>query len=175
MPIALLLMLGLGALAMPLSLVLRYRNSTARRRARGWIATVNVVMITLSIGLFLVTAGIMSAWVPRAFPYALAGLAAGGLLGWLGLRLSRWEAGPEALHYTPHRGLVLAILLVVTARIFYGFWRAWHVWRAGPEDMSWLAAAGAAGSLAVGALVLGYYLTYWIGVRGRLQKHARGV
>jgi hypothetical protein len=35
-------------------------------------------------------------------------------------------------------------------------------------------AFGVADSLAAGAVVLGYYLSYWLGVRRRLKAHARG-
>ena len=103
----------------------------------------------------------------------MAGLAAGALLGLIGLWWSRWEATPTSLHYTPNRWLVLAIMLVVGARIFYGFWRGWHAWRAAGGDESWLAAAGVAGSLAAGAVVLGYYLAFGAGVWLRLKRHRR--
>jgi hypothetical protein len=158
---------------MPLSLFLRYRASTARRRARGWVATVNVVAIGLSAAIFLTVAAATSFWVPRAFTYTLAGFAAGGLLGLLGLWVSRWEATAEALHYTPSRLLVFTIMLVVASRMVYGLWRAWHAWRSTAGDTSWLAESGAAGSLAAGAVVLGYYLAYNAGVGRRLRRHTR--
>lgn len=164
----------LGAIALlPLSLVLRYRAGTARRLARGWVATLNVAGIAFSATLFLAFAALTAVWVPRAFTYSVAGLAGGCALGLLGLRLSRWEVLPRSLHYTPNRWLVLAITLVVTSRVLYGFWRAWHAWRATPDDASWLAAAGVAGSLGAGALVLGYYLAYWTGLWLRLKRHRR--
>jgi hypothetical protein len=158
---------------MPLSLVLRYRASTARRVARGWVAALNVGAIASSAALLLAGAAVTSAWVPHAFPYAVAGMATGGLLGFLGLALTRWEAAGRTLHYTPNRWLVLAVLLVVTARLAYGFWRAWHAWHTTPGEDSWLAASGAAGSLAAGALVVGYYGTYWAGVWRRFAQHRR--
>jgi hypothetical protein len=157
----------------PLSLVLRYRAGTARRPARGWVAAINLVAVAVSAALLLLVAGVTSHWIPAAFRYTLAGLAGGCLLGVLGLWLSRWEATARSLHYRPSRALVLAITLVVTARIIYGFWRSWHAWRSTPGDGSWLAASGAAGSLAAGALVLGYYLTYWAGVWRRVRRHRR--
>src|SRR5687767_316072 len=125
--LVLLLPLVLIAL-MPLSLFLRYRASTARRRARGWVATVNVVAIGLSAAIFLTVAAATSFWVPRAFTYTIAGFAGGCLLGLLGLWVSRWEATAEALHYTPSRRLVFTIMLVVASRMVYGLWRAWHAW-----------------------------------------------
>jgi len=158
---------------MPLSLVLRYRAGTARRPARRWVAAINVVAVSVSAMLLLMVAAVTSYWVPVALRYALLGLAGGGFLGLLGLWLSRWEETPRSLHYTPSRALVLAIMLVVAARLAYGLWRSWHAWHAAAGDTSWLVASGAAGSLAAGALVLGYYLTYWAGVWARISRHLR--
>src|SRR4029079_12691150 len=113
--------------------------------------------------------------VPGAFTYASGGLAVGATLGLFGLALSRWEATPHSLHYTPNRWLVLAVMLVVTSRLLYGVWRAWHAWRAMLDHTSWLAASGIAGALAAGALVVGSSLTYYAGVWARLRKHRRRV
>ena len=158
----------------PLSLVLRYRAGTARRRARGWVAAINIFGLVVSVVLFLIGASITSFWAPHALSYSLLGLGGGVVLGIVGLGLSRWERTAEGLHYTPNRLLVLAITLVFTARVLYGLWRAWHAWRAAPGETDWLAAFGIAGSLAAGAVVLGYYLAYWIGLRARLRRHEAG-
>ncbi len=171
--IALLAVLLAAIALMPLTLVQRYRVGTARRLARGWIATLNLIAIGISIVLFLLGAAVTNIWLPQAFPYALGGLVVGCLAGVLGLALSKWEASPSSLHYTPNRWLVLAITLTVTCRLLYGFWRGWQAWQSGTEGGSWLVASGAAGSLAAGAVVLGYYFTYWIGVRRRLHAHNR--
>ena len=155
---------------MPLALVLRHRAGTARRQARGWVATLNVVALAISTSLFLLGAALTSIWVPHALRYSLLGLLGGIALGIVGLWLSRWERAPQSLHYTPNRWLVLAITLVVTSRMAYGLWRGWHAWGSTPDKSSWLTEAGAAGSLAAGAVVLGYYLSYWMGVRRRLRQ-----
>jgi hypothetical protein len=171
--VALLVLLALTALLIPVSLVQRYRVGTARRLARGWVATINLVMVGMSAALFLLAAAVTSAWVPEALIYSVIGLLGGGLLGVLGLWLSRWEMTSRSLHYTPNRWLMLGIMLVVTSRLVYGFWRGWQTWRVSPDTASWVAAAGVAGSLAAGGVVLGYYLTYWAGVRRRLTRHNR--
>lgn len=171
--VAPLLALGL-VLLMPLTLVQRYRVGTARRLARGWVATINVAGLAFSSTLFLATAALTSIWVPKALTYTLAGFAAGGVLGVLGLALSRWESGPHALHYTPNRWLVLGVTLVVAARLAYGLWRGWQTWQPGVDETWWLLASGAAGSLGAGAIVLGYYFVYWMGVRRRIGRHRRG-
>ena len=158
----------------PLSLFMRYRRGTARQQARGWVAALNVVTLTISATLLLSTAAITTFWIPRAFPYTAAGFGGGVLLGLVGLRASRWESTPQSLHHTPNRWLVLMILMVVTSRILYGLWRVAHAWSERVPGTSWLAAAGVGGSMAAGAVVMGYYLTYWLGVRRRLVRHQRG-
>jgi hypothetical protein len=119
---------------------------------------------------FLVAAALTSAWVPDAFTSAVAGMVLGCVLGVVGLWVSRWEATPRTLHYTPNRWLVLVITLVVTARVLYGFWRGWTSLQSGADETSFIAAFGVGGSLAAGATVLGYYLAYGIGLRRRISK-----
>ena len=154
----------------PISLVQRYRVGTSRQRARAWLAALNIAGISLSVLLFLTGAIFTSIWVPGAFTYTLGGLATGGVLGMAGLWMTRWEPGIGSLHYTPNRWLVLGITLVVTARVLYGFWRGWESWRAGVSGESWFVVSGITGSMAAGAIVLGYYLVFWIGVRRRLRR-----
>ena len=48
-------------------------------------------------------------------------------------------------------------------------WRVWHSWRTTGPDGSWLASAGIAGSMAIGAMVIGYYLAYSAGICRRLK------
>jgi len=159
---------------MPVALVQRYRVVTTRRPARGWLAALNVAGLLGSALTFIAGAAITNLWVPHALAYTLMGSAVGCALGGIGLALTRWEPTPRALFYTPNRWLVLSITLVVTGRILYGVWRGWHTWRAGVEGASLLVTAGVAGSLAAGAVAIGYYLTFWLGVRRRLRRHVRG-
>lgn len=167
---ATLVMLAAVAL-MPLSVIQRYRMGTSRRLARGWIVGLNAWGMFFSTCFFLATAAVTRFWVPGAFMYAALGVASGALLGFAGLALTRWERpSPASLYYTPNRLLVLAITLVISARLFYGLWRAWHAWGAAADTGAWLAAAGVAGSLAAGGVVLGYYTTYWAGVRSRMRR-----
>lgn len=156
-----------------LSPFLRYRAATARRRARGWVAVVNFLGLLVSTALFLTGAALANIWIPHTFGYSLVGLLAGIALGVVGVRLARWEPASRALHYTPNRWLVLAVTSIVTLRLLYGLWRAWHAWHSAPGEASWLAAFGVAGSMAAGAVILGYYLAFWIGVRLRFGRHRR--
>ena len=65
--LAVLLLFIALVLAMPLLLVLRYRAGTVRRLGRRWVATLNLVTIVISAGLFLYVAAITSFWIPDAF------------------------------------------------------------------------------------------------------------
>lgn len=173
LPVLLVFAVGASIALLPFSLVQRYRVGTARRPGRGWLATINLASLGVSALLFILAAAVTSLWVPDALAYTLIGFALGCLLGLLGLALTRWEATPETLYYTPNRWLVLGITLVVTARVVYGFWRSWQAWGTGLDYRAWATAAGVAGAMGAGATVLGYYLVFWLGVRRRLKRWRR--
>lgn len=155
----------------PVSIAMRFRASSTRRRAWGWMVTLNFFAACISSTVLLVSAAVSNAWIPNTFRYALIGLACGFVLGLVGLATSHWETTPQGVHYTPNRWLVLLIAVAVTARILYGFWRGWNAFQTTPPGESWIAHSGAAGSLGAGAAVLGYYVVYWAGLRRRVQKH----
>lgn len=158
---------------MPVILVQRYRVGTRRQPARGWLLTLNFIGIAISSALFLVGAVFTNIWVPGALRYSLAGMAIGAVLGLAGLALTRWELSPQGLFFTPFRPLVFFVVFVVSARILYGFWRTWQTWRNVGASDDWLVVAGVPQSMAAGALVVGYYLVYWAGVRRRQGRYLR--
>ena len=169
--LVLVLLIPLAVIAlMPLVLIQRFRHGRARRLVRPWAATLNVVAMLFSVAFFLTVAAVTNLWADRAFASALIGLALGGALGVIGLRLSRWESGPRSLHYTPNQWLVLAITLTVATRVVYGMWRGWAWWAESGRTQSLTDALGVAGTLGAGAIVLGYYLAYSIGVRRRIRQ-----
>jgi hypothetical protein len=154
-----------------LSLALRYRAGTARRQARSWVASLNVWATSFSTVFFLSFTLLLSIWVGSAFRFALIGICVGGILGLLGLMLTRWESRPEGLFYTPSRWLALIIVFAIAARVLYGWWHATHPGSA-PGHQHWLhAASGTQLSLAVAAGLIGYYLVYSIGLRLRLTRY----
>ncbi|MFL6588686.1 MAG: hypothetical protein ACJ8M4_00790 [Chthoniobacterales bacterium] len=161
--VALLFVCGL-VLATPFLLILRYRAGTMRRMARPAVAIVNLVSFLGSAALFIWIAAMTNFWVLNAFGYSLLGMLSGSLLGLFGLAVTRWERMGNATYYTPNRWLVLLVTLAVAARMLYGIWRIWHAWHTTGHDSSWLGTAGIPGSMAVGALVLGYYLIYNAGL-----------
>lgn len=78
MPIlVLLLVIVLAVIALILiSLVQRYRMGTARRLARGWVATLNLATLTFSAVLVLISAAFTNVWVPEALRFTAMGLQA---------------------------------------------------------------------------------------------------
>jgi hypothetical protein len=170
-PILLLLvLLPLILLAlMPLILIQRYRVASARRMARPWLATLNLVAMAISVLFFLAGAAVTTVWVRNAFIGAAAGVALGTVLGSLGLALTRWEQTPATLHYTPNRWLVLFVTFVLSARVLYGLWRTWTVAEAGVYGTAMVTAFGIPESLGAGGLVIGYYTAYAWGMRRRVS------
>ena len=155
---------------MPLILFQRYRVGSRRRMARPWVARVNVYAMAISAALFLLSAAVIGIWVPSAVVSAAEGMTAGAGLGIVGLWLSRWERTGRSLHYTPNRWLVLVITLLIAARIMYGLARGLVSFDPAADPASIVSSVGVAGSLAVGAVVVGYYLAYAIGVRRRIRR-----
>jgi hypothetical protein len=154
-----------------LSLALRYRAGTARRQARRWVASLNVWMTGLSAVFFLSFTLLLSVWVGSAFRFALIGMGIGGILGLLGLALTRWESRSEGLFYTPNRWLAVIIVFAIAARVVYGWWRATHSGTAATADQhSLIPASGTQLSLAVAAGLIAYYLVYSIGVRLKIMR-----
>lgn len=173
-PLALVLLIPLAfVLATPWLLVQRFRMGTKRKPARGWVATINAAGVVFSAGVFFFAAALTNFWVPNAFGYSAIGFAVGVALGVAGLIFTRWERTDGALHYTPNRWLVLLITVAIAARLLYGFLRAWHAWRTDTDGTSWVVAAGVAGSMSVGAAVIGYYAMYALGVWWQVRRHRK--
>lgn len=167
LPLLIVCLVLLWLVLMPFALWQRYRTGRARRRAVNWVVTLNAGSLLVSALTFLVGAWLAGYWVDAALAHAMIGLLVGMLLGVTGLALTRFEATPQGLFYTPNRWLVLALTLVVAARIGYGLYRMEQAWIAGVQAV-WLSQQG--GVLAVGGVLLGHYLAYAWGLRWRLRR-----
>jgi hypothetical protein len=167
LPLLVVALVLLWLLLMPFALLQRYRMGRARRRAVPWVASVNAWSLLVSVLVFLFSAWLAGHWVEAALRHAIGGLGMGVLLGFAGLALTRFEATPQGLYYTPNRWLVLALTLVVAGRIAYGLLRMEQAW-ATDTHAAWLSQQG--GVLAVGGLLLGHYLAYAWGLRRRIRQ-----
>ena len=119
----------------------------------------------------MLSSGLLGLWIDGALLHVLAGLGAGVVLGIVGLWLTPFEHGPEGMFYAPNRWLVLALTVLVGARIAFGLWHAAQLWRGGAGHAQWLAEQGSL--LAVGGLLLGYYLATTWGIWRRLPRQRR--
>lgn len=174
-PFLLLLVVALALLLWPLGLWQRYRHGRARRRARHWVATLQAGALTVSVVLLLAGAWLAGRWIDGALANAALGLAAGAALGVAGVAMTRFEPGPDALHYTPNPWLVLALTLLVAGRALLGAWQAWHRFVAGEAAMRlpWPWLESHASLWAMAGLLLGYHALYAWRLRGRIRTHAR--
>lgn len=172
LPLALLVFIAIALVLLPLSLWQRLRSSTVRRPARAWLVTFNLwgsVVSTLLFALFVLVAGM---WWPHAWLYAALGWLAGVLLGLLGHALTRFEAGPETLFYTPNAWLALGLTLMIVVHVCAGLVQGWQASVNGvawPQS-GWLSHAGL---LAMAAVLLGYAGSYALLLRRRLRHHLR--
>jgi hypothetical protein len=155
-PLGFALLVALWLVLLPLGLWQRYRRGRAQRRARRWSARVNWWSWALSAVLFLAGTAFAGLWIERAFVHGAGGVLAGVLLGLIGWRLARVEPDADGLRHTPHAGLILALTLLLAARIALGLWQLAHAGDTGAAD--WLARQ--AGLLAVGGLLLGHQAGY---------------
>lgn len=168
-PLLILVLLALWLVLLPLSLWQRYRMGKARRRAWPWMVRFNGWLLLFSLCVFLAGMALTNLWWPGALGYALAGTGIGLLVGVLGLWLSRFETTPQGLFYTPNPWLVLALTVMVAARIAMGFVELWRYWQ-GSESLAAVPVLEHASLFAVAGLLFGYYLAYTWGLRRRLPR-----
>src|SRR5690606_4094207 len=170
-PALLLCFLALLLLLWPLGLWQRYRSGRARRRARpGWV-TFNAAGLLLSSALLLAGAVFAGIWIDGAAWNAGAGLLAGLATGTAGLWLARFEAGNGQLHYTANAWLVLALTVLVAARVALAAWQAWYrAFEGVPAPVPWPWLAQPARPWAMGGLVPGHHLAFAPGLRRRRAR-----
>ncbi|HEY5971771.1 MAG TPA: DUF1453 domain-containing protein [Pseudoxanthomonas sp.] len=166
-PLLILVVLALWLLLLPLSLWQRYRYGKTRRKAWPWAVRLNAWMLLVSLLVFLASMALTNMWWPGALLYAAVGLGIGLVVGMAGLWLSRFENTPQGLFYTPNPWLVLALTLLVAARIAMGFVELWRYWQ-GHEALAMVPVLDHASLFSVAGLLLGYYLAYTWGLRRRL-------
>jgi len=96
----------------------------------------------------------------------LAGLAAGAALAYVGIRLTRFDAMPGGLFYTPNGYIGAALSAVLLGRLVYRFQVLFPAMQAAQADAGnpFAAFQKSPLTLALFALVIGYYLGYFIGL-----------
>jgi hypothetical protein len=91
----------------------------------------------------------------------LAGLAVGVPLGWLGLRLTRFETGPPGPCYIPNSYLGVGLSMLLAARVAYRFLVFSQVQQPAQPRPQFM---GSPLTLFIFGLLAGYYMTYYAGI-----------
>jgi len=106
----------------------------------------------------------------------VAGIACGAVLGYVGIRHTKFEVTPEGRYYTPHTYIGLAITALFVGRMIYRFLSVYD----GTVPAG--AAAGGFGAyqanpftLAIFGVLVGYYVLYYLGVLQRTRVTAAPV
>jgi hypothetical protein len=127
-----------------------------------------VILFPLLLVLILVTAMLQPAHDPLLAAGLAAGVAVGIGLGLYGTRLTRFEATPAGLFYTPNAHLGIALSLLLVLRIGYRF----LVLRMNGQnlDPQSMQMGSSPLTLAIFGTLAAYYVTYAIGLlRWRAQ------
>jgi hypothetical protein len=170
LPFVIAVVFALWVLLLPVAIVQRYRMGRARRRVQPFFVRANAWLTALSAVLFVLGAWLLQGWVIDAVRDAVAGIAIGVALGWIGLRFDRFEWTDRGLFRTPHRGFLLLLTGVLAARVLVGLLLAWQ---ALPGD-GWGGWLDRGGLLGVAGVLLGHALATTWGLRARIARHASG-
>lgn len=96
----------------------------------------------------------------------LAGVAIGAALGWLGLRMTKFETTAQGSFYTPHTYIGLIVSALLLGRIAYRFLAVYPSMHAAAQSNQnpFAAYQRSPLTLAIFGVVVGYYILYYIGV-----------
>jgi hypothetical protein len=157
----------LPALLVPLigyRLYRRFRSNFGQQPIQTNRMIVRIVLFSVLGTIFLVAA--VSA--PTALAPALGGLALGATVGVVGLRLTRFDIGPDGNFYTPNAYIGATVTALLVARLVYRFVAvAPNVQMAaqnGPPANPLASYQQNPLTSAILMLTIGYYIVYFAGV-----------
>lgn len=130
-----------------------------------------VVLMLLSVLMVVSAATDM-----RLMGALLAGIAAGALLGYFGLRHTKYETTDGARYYTPHTYIGLVVTALLFGRIAYRVAQQYpgmHAAMRADED-PFASFQRSPLTLAIFGVLVGYYVVYNIGVVRRSRALAAG-
>jgi hypothetical protein len=141
----------------------RFRRLFGRQRVQPTRLKFRIAVLLLA-GAFVVLRGLVQMDVALG---ALAGLGGGVALGLLGIRWTRFENTPQGSFYTPHSAIGIALAALLVARLAYRFVVLYPDLQAAhgagdPDPFAGLQHSPLTAAML--ALLIGYYVTYYIGV-----------
>lgn len=106
----------------------------------------------------------------------LAGVAGGLLLGWFGLRHTKFEVTAQGRFYTPHTYIGLAVSALLIGRLAYRFLAVYPAMQAASraDQDPFSSFTRSPLTLAVFGVLIGYYVLYYAGVLRKSDELARG-
>lgn len=148
----------------------RMRRSFGRQRVRDGY-------MWFRIGLFSLVTVLLSLTIARDLSVLaglLAGIACGAVLGYVGLRHTKFEVTPEGRFYTPHTYIGLAVSALFLGRLLYRFLEMYNGGMPTPAAGQGLATAyqHSPFTMAVFGVLVGYYVLYYLGVLQRTRPPA---
>lgn len=157
------------AVAVPLvGLILyrRVRRNFGRQPLRVGRLMLRSGLLALVAAILLVVGLVGAGAASTAGLGVLAGLAAGGVLAVVGLRMTRFEHGASGHWYTPNPMIGVALTALLLGRLAYRFFavRALSATATAADPSSLEALQRSPLTLALAALLIGYYLVYCIGL-----------
>jgi len=151
----------------------RMRRSFGRQRVKD-------ALMWLRVGILTLAAVLIAAQIARDVDLVgilLAGIACGAVLGYFGLRHTKFEVTADGRFYTPHTYIGLAVTALFVGRLAYRFLGMYN-------GMAPPATAGhdlaaiyrhSPFTLAVIGAVVGYYVLYYVGVLQRTRAPVRRI
>jgi hypothetical protein len=123
---------------------------------------VRLIILALVVAVFMMAA----MHSPPALQAAAGGLAAGVLLGVLGVRLTRFESDAQGRYYTPNSYIGGAVTLLLVTRLAYRMFSVYSMPQLAPPPGTdpFAAMTQSPLTLIFVMLTVGYYLTYTAGV-----------
>jgi hypothetical protein len=158
-----LIVLVLFAAVLVWAIVRRVRRTFGRQRVEPVRIWFRMVMLALVGGLIVAPSVVHDA---RALEALTAGLACGLGLAYLGLRHTQFEVTPEGRFYTPHTYIGLAVTALFLGRLIYRLFSVYNAPSAmtAPPQNPALMFQKSPLTVAIFAVLIGYYLVFYAGV-----------
>lgn len=145
----------------------RMRRSFGRQRVKDGLMWLRIAILTLAGALIAV----QIARDVDLVGILLAGVACGAVLGYVGLRHTKFEVTAEGRFYTPHTYIGLVVTALFIGRLAYRFLEMYNGMAPPAATGNDLAAIyrHSPFTLAVIGAVVGYYVLYYIGILQRTR------
>ena len=132
------------------------RRNLGRQKLRPVRSIISIVILSAVSGLLFS----LSAQMPKLALGIGCGLPLGALLGFIGLRLTKFETTDEGHFYTPNTTIGVALSLLFVGRMLYRFW----VLRAVATGANQPQLFQSPLTFFIFGLIAGYYIVYHIGI-----------